>query len=83
MPSDFWEQWAEDNNFDWDEVSSIHVFRDDSGWTVGIETDTGEFVSLSGELTDEEAEEYIWDDLYYWAQEYEIDFDKEIEYAAD
>lgn len=81
MPGQFWEDWATEQGLDWDEVASIHVFRDDFGWNTSVETGEGEFIEFPGVLSDEEAEEYIWDDLYLWAAEYEVDFDREVYYS--
>jgi len=83
MPSDYWENWAEESGVDWDEVSAIHIFRGDDAWSVAVETSDGEYIESPTLLDDMDAEDLIWDDLYWFAQEYDIEFDKEISYSED
>jgi hypothetical protein len=82
MPSDFWEEQADDGGFAWDDVESIRAVRGDDGWDIYVESD-GEMIPVAEDMSDEEMEAEFWDDLYYWAMENEIDFDRDIEYAAE
>lgn len=79
MPSDFWLEMSDENEFDWDDVEGIDLIRGDSDWEILIETAEGDLVSF--EFSDEEMEDYFWDDLYYWAEQEGIDVDKEIAYS--
>jgi hypothetical protein len=81
MPSDFWEEMSEDSSFSWDEVDHIHVHRGNGEWEVMVELENGEIESLDDSLTDEQMEEYFWNDLYFWAMEWDVGVDKEIEYG--
>lgn len=83
MPSDFWDDLADDSDFSWDEVESLSVVRGDDGWDVYASTEDGEMVPVAEGLDDDAMEELFWDDLYWWAQDNDIDIDREIAYTAD
>ena len=84
MPSDYWENFAGESGFEWDEVERIHVSRDDTGeWEIYFELDDGEMTFLDDALEDDQMESLFWDDLYFYAQENDIYIDKDIEYAED
>jgi len=74
-----------DDDFDWgewerDAIESIHVeFDSDGNVDLYVESD-GE-MEFVGSFNPDEAQDYIWDDLWYWAEENDVDFDKDTEYA--
>lgn len=82
MPGDFWEDMASEGDFSWDEVDGLRVVRGDDGWDVYVESD-GEMIPVAEGLDDQEMEDYFWDDLYYWAEDNDIDVDREIAYAPE
>lgn len=67
----------------WDEVDHIYVVRDGDGWDISVELEDGEIVDFEYTFSDEEAEDYIWDELWYWAEENGVDMDKEVDYGED
>lgn len=70
-------------DFDWDEVDYVHVYRDDSGWEVWFEMSDGSIQEIDYTFDDDEAQDYIWDDLYWWAESEGIEFDREIDYSGE
>lgn len=75
----------DNEDFDWEEydrgsIESIHVeFYHDGMIDLYFETEDGmEFI---GNFDPEEAQDFIWDDLWFWAEENDIEFEKEEEYA--
>jgi hypothetical protein len=82
MPSDFWEDAAEDGEFAWDDVESIRAVRGDDGWDVYVDVD-GEMVSVVEGLDNEEMQEEFWDELYFWAMDNDVDFDRVLEYSPE
>jgi len=82
MPSDFWEDRAEDGEFDWEDVEGIRAVRGDDGWDIYAEVD-GELVPVAEGMEDDEMQAEFWDDLYFWMIDNEVDFDRDIEYAPE
>jgi hypothetical protein len=83
MPSDFWEDIADENEFSFDEVERFHVVRGSEGWDVYADTESGEMIPLAEDISDESMEELFWNDLYFWAMDNEVDVDREIAYSAE
>ena len=77
LDDDFDEIWEE---LDRDDIEGIQIYFDSDG-SVDL------FITIDGELVDfgtfdpEEAQMYIWDDLWYWADENDIEFDKDDSYT--
>lgn len=67
-------------DFDWDDVDYVHVERDAGGWEVWFEMIDGTIQEIDYVFDDDEAQDYIWDELYWWAESEGIEFDKEITY---
>ena len=82
MPSDFWQD--DEREWEWDDVESIHLLRDDEGWHLYAEID-GELTPINEDepLPDDVMQEEFWDDLYYDLLDLDIDIDREISYSSD
>ena len=84
MPSDdesfSWDDhFGEEGEYDWDAVEGIQVYFDSDGGVDVHMTIDGELVDF-GTFDSEEAQEFIWGELWYWAQDNDIEFDKEEDY---
>jgi len=74
-----------DEDFDWgdydrDQIESIHVEFDHEG-DVDLYFEVDGNLEFIGSFNADEAQEYIWEDLWYWADENDVEFDKDAEYA--
>lgn len=75
--------WDEPEDWPWDRIDHVHIHRDDSGWEVSVEMDDGSLVDILDDIDDDLAQELIWDEIYWLADEWGADVDKEVEYAKD
>lgn len=82
------EEWAfafADQNVpaptEWEHVS---IERESDGtWDVHILTEGGEAFTIDAANSDELASDYIFADLYFLFDEYDIDVDKDIDYSGE
>jgi hypothetical protein len=74
--------WDTPETWPWDHIEHIYLERDESGWSISAEVD-GVLIDIESGIDDAEAESYIWHEIYYLADEYDVDIDKEVSYAGD
>lgn len=74
--------WDEPSEWPWDSIDHVHITRDDLGWDVSVEIN-GELFDILDGLDDDYAASIIWDEIWHLADEYGVDVDKDVEYAAD
>lgn len=79
---EYYDYWDSPEEWPWEDIESIHISRDDSGWDVSVEID-GVLYDILQDVDDETAQDLIWDDIYFLADEYGVEIDKEVEYAKD
>lgn len=65
---------------DWDSVESIEIYFDEDGSADLYMVVDGELIDY-GSIDPDEVGEIIWDELYWIADEYGIEFDVEEQYA--
>jgi hypothetical protein len=82
---DDWEDynWDDPEDWPWDEIEHIHALRDDSGWEISVEMGDGTLVDILDGIDDDTAQDLIWDEIYHLADDWGVDFDKEVEYAKE
>lgn len=68
------------NETEWESVEGIELYFDSDGTADLFMVINGELIDY-GTLDPSEVEQYIWEDLYYWAQDYDIPFEVEADYA--
>lgn len=58
------------------EINHIYLEIDSDGMVdVSLELESGEIVDLGAMDSD-----FVWDELYYWAEEHDVEIDKETAY---
>lgn len=77
LDDDFDELWEE---LDRDSIEGIQTFFDSDGSVDLYMTIDGELVEF-GTFDPEEAQHYIWDELWFWAEDNDIEWDKEESYT--
>lgn len=77
FPIDSPEEWP------WEEIDVLHISRDEGGWDVSAELEDGSLIDIVDGMDDEDAQSFIWEYLYYLADYYGVEIDKEIDYTGD
>ena len=77
LDDDFLERWED---LDRDSIEGIQTYFDSEGSVDLYMVIDGELVEF-GTFDSDEAQQYIWDELWFWAEENDIEWEKEESYV--